>query len=205
MSDLALLVTMLRDKARQSVRRRPGHPGNHIGRERQHVCSSAADVIEKLIAAPAGHVAISEVVFIFNEALGLTRDQKAYSWHEIQYALDQVRNVDKRDGRVQVDGARATLKAGDAAASTDDVRTVARLEDMSPDGRLLLHVQRDGDIVLSIIPAAESRDAWPSVEFCTSGGKSPRTLHALRALWLAMREDNADRSCDVRKPERSEW
>lgn len=72
---------------------------------------------------------------------------------------------------------------------------VERFEDMSPRGRLRLLQQDDGDILICVIsdPNGPDEGVSPSVEFCTSGGKSPKTLVALKALMLAMAEDNLDR------------
>ena len=67
---------------------------------------------------------------------------------------------------------------------------IVRKEGMSVSGRLRLLRQEDGDMCVAIIDD-EGNEA--SVEFCTpgfGGGKSPKTLAALRALALAMMEDN---------------
>ena len=73
---------------------------------------------------------------------------------------------------------------------------VERYEDMSPLGRLRVFQQDDGDM---IICAIADDGASESVEFCNSGGKSPRTLAALRALMNAMEEDNKDPMCIGRR------
>lgn len=75
---------------------------------------------------------------------------------------------------------------------------VTRNEDMSPDGQLVLHQQRDGDVIVNIRPSKDDRDYEGSpfgvtVEFCTSGGRSPNTLKALRQLMVAMEKDNEER------------
>lgn len=71
---------------------------------------------------------------------------------------------------------------------------VSRREDMSPEGKLTLHVQPDGDVVLSIWGKdAGSEYHMVSAEFCTiggGGGMSPRTLEALKGLMAAMDADN---------------
>ena len=67
-----------------------------------------------------------------------------------------------------------------------------RFEDMSQRGRLRLWQQDDGDIVVQIIPDPETDNPGCAVEFCTSGGKSHRTLAALRELMAAMHADNCD-------------
>lgn len=63
-----------------------------------------------------------------------------------------------------------------------------RREDMSPTGCLRLHAQDDGDMVLTV---TDERGSTASVEFCASGGQSPQTLQALRALSRAMQADAA--------------
>jgi hypothetical protein len=70
-----------------------------------------------------------------------------------------------------------------------------RFEDMSRRGRLRIIQQDDGDMIVYVIedPNSINGGASAGVEFCTSGGKSPKTREALRALMLAMAEDNADR------------
>lgn len=86
------------------------------------------------------------------------------------------------------------------------MRTAERFEDMSPRGRLQVLQQSDGDMIVCIIEDPDSRGCCAglsaSVEFCTSGGKSPKTLAALRALMEAMAEDNADPRCAGRRGER---
>jgi hypothetical protein len=69
------------------------------------------------------------------------------------------------------------------------VKEALRFEDMSPTGRLVIRRQDDGDICIQVIDA-EGRST--GVEFCTSGGKSPRTRRALSALMIAMRDDEPD-------------
>lgn len=78
--------------------------------------------------------------------------------------------------------------------------TVCRYEDMSPDGKLELIKQFDGDIIVSITPPSENEPWYKrqlplSVEFCThgGGGTSPRTLEALNNLFKAMQEDCNDK------------
>ena len=61
-----------------------------------------------------------------------------------------------------------------------------RREDMSPTGFLELFRQDDGDIVVKVWGEGFNGN---SVEFCTSGGHSPKTLAALRQLMQAMAED----------------
>jgi hypothetical protein len=66
-----------------------------------------------------------------------------------------------------------------------------RHEDMSPTGRLRLFAQDDGDMGVMVI---EDDGTSATVEFCASGGRSPRTLQALRDLSRAMRDDAAQRA-----------
>ena len=71
---------------------------------------------------------------------------------------------------------------------------VERNEDMSPDGRLSLFMDVDGDIHIKVIPPLErANDFAPSVEFVTHCQRSPRTVAALHALMEAMRLDNEER------------
>lgn len=79
-----------------------------------------------------------------------------------------------------------------------------RFEDMSQRGRLRLLQQSDGDILVCLIsdPNGPDEGVSPSVEFCTSGGKSPKTLAALLALMHAMAEDNRDSPHCSRRGER---
>lgn len=87
-------------------------------------------------------------------------------------------------------------KTAPAAASGPVERRVDRTEDMSARGRLRLFQQTDGDIIVS---AQSERDGLiqvgDSVEFCVpgpGGGRSPRTLAALRGLMDAMEADNRE-------------
>lgn len=84
------------------------------------------------------------------------------------------------------------------------MREAERFEDMSQRGRLRVLQQDDGDMVVSVIedPNSPMGGAMARVEFCTSGGKSPKTLAALRNLMLAMAEDNADKPHCHRRGER---
>ena len=76
-----------------------------------------------------------------------------------------------------------------------------RFEDMGQRGRLRVLQQDDGDMLVAVVedPEGDHGGIMVGVEFCTSGGKSPKTLEALRNLMQAMAEDNADRPhCDRR-------
>lgn len=85
-----------------------------------------------------------------------------------------------------------------------------RFEDMSQRGRLRIWQQEDGDMIVEIVPDPNRREIVrfgnpAHVEFCQpgfGGGKSPRTVEALRALMRAMADDNADPACSGRRGER---
>jgi hypothetical protein len=85
------------------------------------------------------------------------------------------------------------------------MKVVERIEDMSVRGRLRIIQQDDGDIIVAV---QSERDGLlqpgDSVEFCTigtGGGRSPRTLNALRALMAAMEGDNAEYGVVAPNPE----
>ncbi len=86
------------------------------------------------------------------------------------------------------------------------MREAERFEDMSPRGRLRVIQQEDGDMIVEVIEDLHSKSPTAglsaAVEFCTSGGKSPKTREALRALMLAMAEENAERPHCLRRGER---
>lgn len=76
------------------------------------------------------------------------------------------------------------------------MRMAERFEDMSQRGRLRVMQQTDGDMIVCVVSDpdhAVHRGAAVSVEFCTSGGKSPKTREALLALMLAMADENSDK------------
>lgn len=86
------------------------------------------------------------------------------------------------------------------------MRMAERFEDMSPRGRLRVLQQDDGDMIIEVVedPNSQSCTAGLScaVEFCVSGGKSPKTREALYVLMLAMAEENAERPHCSRRGER---
>jgi hypothetical protein len=91
------------------------------------------------------------------------------------------------------------LKASDADLGLDwgksSVRCVTRAEDMSPDGRLRIWMQDDGDLIVEIVPESAKQEPSASVEFCTvgsGGGRSPHTRRALIELIKAIKLDNAE-------------
>ncbi len=82
-----------------------------------------------------------------------------------------------------------------------------RFEDMSQRGRIRLIEQDDGDVCVAVIedPNSGNGGCMACIEFCSpyaGGGKSPRTLAALKALMRAIAEDNADGSLSSRRGER---
>lgn len=74
--------------------------------------------------------------------------------------------------------------------------SVSRFEDMSPRGRLEIKRQPDGDIIVTCWEDPSDHSTFSkshaSVEFCTSGGQSPKVLRALYALMSAIEEENAE-------------
>ena len=70
--------------------------------------------------------------------------------------------------------------------------SVSRYEDMSRLGQLQIMQQEDGDMIVAIALDQTTSRGYPSVEFCASGGQSPRTRAALRALMQAMQQDEAE-------------
>ncbi|HBO5516262.1 TPA: hypothetical protein L4559_005191 [Pseudomonas aeruginosa] len=70
---------------------------------------------------------------------------------------------------------------------------IVRPEDMSPDGRLSVCMDHEGDILISVIPPADKVDSYaPSVEFVSHCPRSRHTLAALRELMRAMAKDNVE-------------
>jgi hypothetical protein len=76
------------------------------------------------------------------------------------------------------------------------MQTVYRAEDMSRNNWLSVTLQDDGDIIVGMFieeNMGKHGTAFPSVEFCSisaGGGRSARTLKALRELMEAIRLDN---------------
>lgn len=76
----------------------------------------------------------------------------------------------------------------------------ARIGDMHPTRQLHVYQQPDGDMIVEVtekgFPIGYHGEHLSidhpvaRVEFCTSGGRSRRTLQALVALLEAMKEDN---------------
>jgi len=78
------LVEELHAKAWQSTRWSKGKT------PKDHVCHRAADKIAELCAGKHGVIPARSVREIFTRRLNLSYDQRAYSWHEIQDALQEV-------------------------------------------------------------------------------------------------------------------
>jgi|TARA_Y100001934_G_scaffold283268_1_gene401679 hypothetical protein len=71
---------------------------------------------------------------------------------------------------------------------------IERPEDMSPDGKLSLFRDSEGDIHVRVVPPEDRADDYaPAIEFVGHCQRSPRTLAALEALMEAMRLDNEER------------
>jgi hypothetical protein len=88
-------------------------------------------------------------------------------------------------------------------SNMSDKMTVERIGDMHPTRSLRLKTQRSGDVVVMIcqggfpigdIDLGNVATETAQIEFCMNGGKSPRTLQALRDLQEAIRLDNEEYS-----------
>ena len=79
------------------------------------------------------------------------------------------------------------------------LKIIERLEDMRSRGKLRLLLQADGDIIVAVQSCRDGiLQNGDAVEFCATGvggGRSPKTLEALRTLSAAMEEDNKDWPC----------
>lgn len=72
-------------------------------------------------------------------------------------------------------------------------RTQSRIGDMGEGLKLQLHIEDDGDIIVCIMPKDHLiPHGTAELQFCASGGKSVKTLHALHLLYKAMEEDAAE-------------
>jgi hypothetical protein len=75
---------------------------------------------------------------------------------------------------------------------------VKRYEEMSPRGKLMIHQQDDGDVIVAVIADPDEKRLGSSVcmsaEFCTyaGGGRSPNTRMAIIALMEAIEKDNKE-------------
>ena len=102
---------------------------------------------------------------------------------------------DTREGQAVLAMAREYAKLMEAQVTAPRMpvgQFIARKEDMSPNGRLRLFKEEDGDICVAVI---DTEGNMTDVQFCVpglGGGKSGRTLAALDALALAMAADNAE-------------
>lgn len=124
-----------------------------------------------------------------------------------EFAIDEAADLkldcgmkfgETREGRAVLDMARQSLAAHNEALSSPQApcnKFIVRKEDMSDSGRLRLLRQEDGDMCVAII---EDDGTMASVEFCSvglGGGRSPKTVQALRQLALAIMEDNQSEPC----------
>ena len=79
-----------------------------------------------------------------------------------------------------------------------------RIEDMSPDGKLGVHIQNDGDVIITMcryVKDDPEASFDSNLEFCTcsmGGGRSRHTLAALRNLKIAIDMDNKERPIQER-------
>jgi hypothetical protein len=76
--------------------------------------------------------------------------------------------------------------------SLDSMKIYERYEDMSPDGKLTIIIDEDGDTLIS----STKEQFHINLEFCTpmiGGGQSARVHMALRMLALAIKLDNEER------------
>lgn len=70
---------------------------------------------------------------------------------------------------------------------------VERIEDMSPDGRLSMCMDHEGDIHIKVIPSTIAvAGAGAGLEFVCHCPRSRHTLKALRQLMAAMIQDNIE-------------
>lgn len=70
-----------------------------------------------------------------------------------------------------------------------------RKEDMSPTGTLSLLMERDGDIIVEVHgeDCLERKMKRAQIQFCTSGGRSPRVLRSLIGVMEAIEAENRER------------
>lgn len=93
----------------------------------------------------------------------------------------------------KVDQVLAKLKEDESERWPKFVERVSRFEDMSPGGKITLHRQQDGDVIIEIVTDEFERAC---IEFCTpmtGGGQSPHTHKALCQLMVAMEKDEQER------------
>lgn len=67
------------------------------------------------------------------------------------------------------------------------------MDDFNNESRLILRIQDDGDIIVTILQKKGDNIEKVEIEFCTplsGGGKSPKTHAALVKLFEAMKEEN---------------
>ncbi|RNF58317.1 hypothetical protein EFK68_02685 [Pseudomonas aeruginosa] len=141
--------------------------------------TSAADHLQDYLQSyrwhlVAGKLDLSEVRGF---ALGLvaTNQISADDYSEIDRQISKASRVE--EDRVRIAGGTV----------------IERPEDMSPDGRLSVCMDHEGDVLIRVIPPAEKADSYaPSVEFVSHCPRSRHTLAALRELMRAMARDNEE-------------
>lgn len=107
-------------------------------------------------------------------------------------------NICKGKGKVLPPADELAEKLRDALGKLEMMRPkenlVVRMEDMSPNGRLVVRRQSDGDVIVACMDDDYNS---VSVEFCTpftGGGLSPHTHRALLNLMAAMEKDEEERN-----------
>lgn len=72
---------------------------------------------------------------------------------------------------------------------------VARKEDMSQSGYLMLKIFSNGDCRITVVPDGKSDSGV--IEFCNNGGKSPEAMRALNELRLVL--ESLDGTNDLKR------
>lgn len=121
----------------------------------------------------------------------MSREDDARCVHELHEQAD--RHSEANAAQTRQDTAAQQLDERHAMS-----RHVERFEEMSPKGRLRVHVQDDGDVIIAVIADPDEHRLGSSVmmsaEFCTyaGGGRSPHTRNAILALYEAIVLDNIE-------------
>lgn len=125
--------------------------------------------------------------------------RSAWFMHRLELLLNEVRSTPPAPPVAPVQPINRVLQWPKADR-------VERRDDMSPDGKLTLMLQRDGDVVVSIVKGYSDdmeRFETADVEFCAGGGgggRSMKTREALVALMVAMESDNEERPISAPTP-----
>lgn len=129
--------------------------------------------------------------------------------HELLSAQREIAAVASDAGATATEHALAkdrlttAMKDGEVTLQQASLSNIPRGElfgrcgDMTPAGESVLYalLQSDGDVCLSIYNHKDDEYTTADVEFCAlgaGGGRSPRTVAALRALVAAIAADNAE-------------